>query len=120
MVAAAPTNSSNVAEYLGVTAILDYCLARGLEREAVYIWGDSKLCIMTLWGIWKIKGVDNPLQPGERMGLYAPVALEARHKLARFRNCRGSWIPRDENVIADGLSKSKLREAGVTFAIQPE
>lgn len=119
IVPASPTTSNNVAEYLAVNALLDYFAASGECRtSAIYFYGDSKLVIEQLWGDWKIHGVD--VKHGKPPGRYAQYAVAAREKLRAFSNCRGFWIPRAENDIADDLSKSHLRTAGVVFRIQPE
>lgn len=100
--------SNNVAEYSGFLAILDYLKDRDLHRKPIRIYGDSKLVIEQMFGRWKIK-----------QGHYVPLALRARSLLKEFPNLRGEWISRDENSIADELSKRELINAGVTFKIQP-
>lgn len=122
LVPAAPTNSNNVAEYLAVTAVLDWLLVNE-PRSPATIFGDSRLVICQLWGWppgkrkWKIVGVDHPDRP---RGYYADAAVAAREKLTLLRHVRGYWIPREMNSLADELSKAELRRAGVEFRIQPE
>lgn len=100
--------SNNLAEYSGFKAILDYLLASGLQLEPIEIFGDSNLVIQQMFGRWKI-----------RSGYYVPVALACRKLLSQFPSIRGQWIPREENSIADELSKAQLVRAGVKFRIQP-
>jgi hypothetical protein len=54
-----------------------------------------------------------------RGGHYAQIAFRCRELLKRFPRIRGEWIPREENTLADELSKSQLIKAGVEFRIQP-
>lgn len=67
------------------------------------------LVIRQCFGKWKIK-----------RGLYTEYALEAKRKLLQFKNMSGKWIPREQNQLADDLSKDHLRKAGVKFVIQPD
>jgi len=122
MIPAAPTTSNNVAEYLAVNAIFDWLIEREHWNESIQVFGDSKLVVCQLWGEglkakWKIHGIDTK---DKKPGFYAEQALIARGKLMAFRNCLGFWIPRDENGLADELSKAELKRAGVEFRIQPE
>jgi ribonuclease HI len=101
--------SNNVAEYSGFVAILEYLLAEGLDDRSATIHGDSKLVIEQQRGSWRIK-----------QGLYVPLAIKARGLLQSFRRPpKLVWIPRDENEVADELSKRELIRAGVRFRIQP-
>jgi ribonuclease HI len=107
--------SNNVAEYSGFISILEYLLKNKLHKEKITIYGDSRLvlCQMLMddptWGVrWKIKG-----------GFYVPLAFKAKKLLNKFSNISGAWIPREENSIADELSKAELIKAGVQFKIQP-
>jgi ribonuclease HI len=99
--------SNNVAEYSGFKAILDYLLASGLQLGRIEIFGDSNLVIQQMFGKWKI-----------RSGYYVPIALACRDLLKQFSQIRGKWIPREENLLADELSKAQLVKAGVKFRIQ--
>lgn len=101
--------SNNIAEYSGFKAILEYLLSKGLNKQPIKICGDSKLVIQQMFGTWRIK-----------QGLYVGLALECRELLKRFPYIRGRWIPREENTVADELSKRKMLEAGVKFRIQPQ
>lgn len=101
--------SNNVAEYSGFKAILEYLIAKGLNKERITIHGDSMLVLRQMFGTWKIK-----------QGYYVPIALQCKKLLKQFPNITGEWIPRDENSLADELSKAKLLKAGVKFKIQPE
>jgi ribonuclease HI len=106
---ASPKNSNNVAEYLGLNAALDWLIANGLTGQPVLVKGDSQLVINQCLGKWQIKG-----------GLYAEHARAACAKLPSFPSIRLRWISRSENALADKLSKSHLRHAGIEFRIQPD
>lgn len=107
--------SNNVAEYSGFIAILEYLKSKKLNKNKIDIYGDSMLvlCQMLMddprWGVrWRIK-----------QGYYVPLAYRALSLLNKFPNITGHWIPREENTIADELSKAKLLKAGIKFKIQP-
>lgn len=100
--------SNNVAEYSGFKAILEYLIQNSLEKEKIHIFGDSNLVIQQMFGTWRI-----------RQGFYVPLAFDCLKLVRKFKNLKGSWIPREENGIADELSKAKLIKAGVEFRIQP-
>ena len=101
--------SNNLAEYSGFLAGLKFLISKGLQHEEILVCGDSKLVIEQMFGYWRIK-----------KGIYVDLALEARHLLKQFPRIRGRWIPREENFIADELSKRELIKAKVKFSIQPE
>lgn len=108
--------SNNVAEYSGFLAILNYLIEHNFQHNDITIYGDSRLvlCQMLMpdpeWGVmWRIK-----------QGFYAPLAYKAKRLLEQFSNIKGEWIPREENSLADELSKAELKKAGVKFRIQPE
>ena len=107
--------SNNVAEYNGFLAILKYLLGAGFGQEEIIVHGDSKLVICQMFdgqgyrGKWRILG-----------GYYVPVARECQKLLLKFPRMRAKWVPREQNGLADELSKSELKKAGVKFKIQPE
>lgn len=102
-------SSNNVAEYSGFKHILQWLIDHNLNGHCIEIRGDSMLVIKQMFGTWRIK-----------QGFYVPLALECRELLKLFPNIRGQWIPREENGLADELSKAELKKAGVKFRIQPE
>ena len=98
-----------MAEYAGLIAVLEWFEDQGLFNAEICIGGDSQLVINQMFGTWKIK-----------TGIYAPVACKARELVAQFTNMRGEWVRREQNEIADRLSKEALRTAGVKLRLQPE
>lgn len=101
--------SNNVAEYSGFLAILQWLLENGHVKADTTIYGDSKLVIEQMQGNWKM-----------RKGFYIQTARHAQKILREFKKTpKLCWIPREENDIADELSKAELIKAGVEFRIQP-
>lgn len=87
--------SNNLAEYCGFGVTLKYLKENNLDDLNITIYGDSKLVIEQMSGRWKI-----------RNGVYIPFANRARDLLATFRvQPKLVWIPREQNLIADRLSK---------------
>ncbi len=94
--------SNNVAEYCGLLALLNYFLENKMREEQIVVRGDSNLVIQQMNGRWKIK-----------KGFYLPVALEAQRKVKDFSNIHFEWIPREQNELADELSKQELKTNGI-------
>jgi ribonuclease HI len=95
--------SNNIAEYLGVMAVLAHLPEYWTDRaEPCIIHGDSKLVIMQLSGEWQIN-----------RGLYRCFAARATELLADLGKPapRFEWIPREKNSEADALSKGHLERA---------
>ena len=87
--------SCNVAEYQGLITGLQWLLENKKENEQVYVFGDSKMVINQMFGYWRIKN-----------GLYKEKAIECKQLVSKFSNITGQWIPRNENHVADKLSKT--------------
>lgn len=106
--------SNNVAEYTGFIAILYslLCLRDFPKHAPIIIKGDSMLVVEQMNGRWQMRG-----------GHYVRYAVEAKRTLKavrkRFKNIRIEWIPREQNSLADELSKCILDKAGVEFKLQP-
>jgi ribonuclease HI len=110
-----PNLSNNYAEYSGLLCILDYLIANDLTKSQIIVRGDSRLVLCQMFVTcgyrrkWKMNG-----------GFYLPIALKCKDLLKQFPNIAGEWIRREENNLADELSKAALKKAGVKFRIQPE
>ena len=89
--------SNNLAEYLGLIALLEHFINIGAQHEPIVVHGDSKLVIQQMIGHWKIKE-----------GIYVPFAKQAQTLCKEFSNLEWQWVPRSKNTIADGLSKAHL------------
>lgn len=93
-----PKNSNNVAEYLAFIKVLK--LLKDKRNSTIEIRGDSKMVITQMKGERKIS-----------KGLYVEHAQEAQlllETLKQHNNIILTWIPREENYIADELSKNHL------------
>ena len=101
--------SNNVAEYLALQYLLEWLINQNLNKESIEVRSDSMLVIKQMWGNWRIK-----------QGLYVPIARGCRELVKQFPDIHGWWIPREENSMADKLSKEVLLKAGVIFRIQPD
>lgn len=107
------TNSNNVAEYLGLTVILNYLIAQQYSDRDIEIFGDSKLVINQMKGLWRIK-----------QGRYVDYAIDCTKSIQLLKHTknirfRWQWIPREENYYADELSKASMIKNKVVFKIQP-
>jgi probable phosphoglycerate mutase len=89
--------SNNLAEYLGLIAILEHLIRIEAQHELIMVYGDSKLVIQQMSGRWKIKA-----------GIYEPFAQRAKILTNEFSRIGWQWIPRGQNTTADGLSKVHL------------
>jgi ribonuclease HI len=101
-----PQTSNNVAEYCGLIAILEYLIHLGAQHEPIMVYGDSNLVIQQMFGSWKINE-----------GAYVPYARKAKALRQVFTNLSGQWIPREENTVADALSKAPLKADGIKLRL---
>ncbi|HEX5034977.1 MAG TPA: ribonuclease HI family protein [bacterium] len=114
MIAASPNTSNNVAEYMAFLEALKWLASMGLQEEDTLFRSDSRLVICQMFGDangrkWRMKE-----------GRYIKTAREAQALLRNFPRCHGVWIPREENGVADELSKREILKAGIKFQIQKE
>ncbi len=89
--------TNNVAEYLALKAGLEGALSINAEAR-ILVRMDSKLVIEQMAGRWKIKHPDM-IQLGAEV-----------QQLARGRQIRWQWIPREENSRADALANKAMDE----------
>lgn len=104
-----PGNSNNVAEYLGLISAMEWLISSNKTKEKVQFFGDNMMSVNQMNGDWKAK-----------KGMYKPHYQRAIKLKEQFKNLIFTWIPREENGIADELSKGQLKKNGVVFKIQPE
>lgn len=97
-VPAGPGNTNNVSEYLALIAILDFLLEQGLHERRISIKGDSMLVVNQMKGLWRMK-----------QGAYLKHAKDAKLKMAKFKCLSINWVPREQNDVADVLSKMGLQ-----------
>lgn len=98
--------TNNYAEYDG----LIHALAElsGNEGDEIVVRSDSSLLVNQMAGAWKVgkKAYNNPHE-----GSYVEKFLEARELARKFAKLRFEWIPREQNMEADELSRVAYREA---------
>lgn len=90
-------NSSNLAEYIGLEALLLRLIELKLATEEVIVYTDSDL-------IYKQINRGVPI----RHGFYKQKAYEVRRLLKRFKNLKIEWISRSANSEADALASEYL------------
>lgn len=95
-------STNNCAEYAGLWLLLQELIRRSLNESEILIMGDSQLVINQVWGTWKMNN-----------GAYIGLAIKCKDLLKQFKNIKGKWIPRDDNSLADSLSKSALEKLGI-------
>jgi len=92
-----PHLSNNVSEYVAVIRALSYLLDQKLNHENITLYGDSNLTVLQLSDKWKCK-----------KGLYKQYFLMAKDLKKHFTDISFVWIPREQNCIADELSKKAI------------
>ena len=90
--------TNNQAEYRGLILGLRHALALGADSVTVH--GDSELILNQLKGKYAVKA------PALK-----PLHAEAQALLARFREAKLAWVPREQNAEADRASRDALRPA---------
>jgi ribonuclease HI len=89
--------TNNEAEYAAIIALLEAAISAG--APSVRVFGDSKLVVNQLNGEWNVKSPT-------LHGLWSRARV-----LVRKANARVSWVPREQNMEADKLSKKALGDA---------
>lgn len=103
-----PTLSNNCAEYAGCISVLRYFIKHNVKRAVVY--GDADMIVKQVNGEWRIRG-----------GAYIPYFHEAYALKQQLPEVVIVWIPREQNVEADNLSKQAVltRPRAVEFQLDP-
>lgn len=94
---ASESNSNNVAEYLAVIEALEWLAENNQYDAEIVIHGDNMMTVKQMNGEWKAK-----------KGLYMSQYRKAKSLLEGFKRIRFSWVPREENYLADELSKKVI------------
>lgn len=105
-------NSNNVAEYKAFEFLLDHLIQEKLLEEDIEINGDSMLVVMQMNGEWKMKG-----------GRYMKHAISCKQKLSlhfHSTQLRIKWVGRNNNALADDLSKKEFSKHGVDMVLQKQ
>jgi len=95
-----PNATNNVAEYVAAIRALEWLAAQGY-RGAVVASGDSQLVIRQMTGEYEVRA--------EHL---RPYHDRLRTLVGEFDRVQFLWIPREQNLIADRLSKLAIEEAG--------
>lgn len=93
-------NSNNVAEAMALQNILVTLLEIVTSDDSVEIKGDSKIIINAIVNKYH-----------EPKGLFAEYVLDAKNLFFQIKNiCKIyiKWIPREENTLADELSRKMM------------
>jgi len=91
--------SNNVAEYAALVSALKWLAKKGWQDEEIKFFSDSQLLVNQMSGLWECHG-----------GYYEKTRLEALELLNDFPRVEFKWIPREENAIADELSRRAYEE----------
>jgi len=93
-------NTNNSAEYMSFIRILKWIKETNISNRKIEIFGDSMLVIKQMNNEWGING-----------GAYAKYYFMAKDLLfecKKYNDVVIKWIPRDQNQLADDLSKREL------------
>lgn len=90
--------TNNVSEYQGLIHLLGY-LQQNHEHDLIEVFGDSKMVILMTKGVWGKK------KPHKSKKHLKPLLMRARELYNSFENISIDWIPREQNQLADFLSK---------------
>lgn len=88
--------TNNVAEYMGLIELLKY-LTNNNDIKNIEVFGDSKLVINQIFSGWKCKSPN--IKP------YFNQAMRLFEYLTTIKQIKLTWIPREENTIADSLAQ---------------
>ena len=82
--------TNNQAEYMTLIAALRWLakdLGESRKQASVTIWGDSKLVVSQVNGVWKVKNAN-----------MVPLVKEAKELFRQFGSCTIEWHPRAKSV----------------------
>lgn len=83
----------NTAEYSGLIALLESAIAHFVTD--LVVCGDSQLVILQMQGFYRVKSPN-----------LKELHRKATELASRINRVRFAWIPREDNVLADKLSKT--------------
>jgi len=87
--------TNNTAEYISLIIGLELCLERGISE--IWVCMDSQLVIKQCKKEWQVRNPELKL-----------MNLKVMRLINRFKSVSFYWVPRDENKLADQLSKLAL------------
>jgi len=89
--------TNNTAEYNSLIIGLEHCLIKGISE--VWVCMDSQLVIKQCKKEWQVK------DPGLKL-----LNLKVMNLVIKFKSVSFYWVARDENKLADQLSKIALTQ----------
>ncbi len=87
--------TNNEAEYVALISLLKVANLGGIKNLKVF--GDSQLVVKQIKGEWQVKAEN-----------LKPLFREARELTKKFKSFSIDWIRREENTLADDLSKKSI------------
>ncbi len=102
-----PALSNNCAEYAGIISALRYLLREQITQAVVY--GDSNMVVQQVNNRWGVR----------KGGAYLPYFHEAYALKQQLPKVQVIWVPREQNVLADALSKKAVTEKSGLFQLDP-
>ncbi|WP_248484665.1 ribonuclease HI family protein [Tepidibacter aestuarii] len=100
--------TNNTAEYKALIECMKDLIGLGLIKEEINVYGDSDLIIKQVTGQWKCKK--------EHL---IPLRDEAVSLMSKFANLNIKWVRRNENAMADKLSKDGLSKKDIKIDTVP-
>lgn len=97
--------SNNHAEYAGLVKALQ--TVERLAEEEVVVRSDSKMLVNQMAGRWR---VSKRAFRDRSEATYVDKFLEARELASKFPRITFVWVPREQNFLADELSRVAYRE----------
>ena len=95
--------TNNASEWMSAAAALIYVLGQYYDvKDEVTIRSDSELLVNQLNGLWRVK--HSNLKP-----IAAIVNLLIEELESRNMTVVAEWVPRDQNRIADALSRQTVK-----------
>ena len=91
--------TSNIMEYFGLMLALDYIEENGFINDEITIFSDSQLMVNQVNGRFTCRSVK-----------LLPFYIEAVRFLEGRENIKLEWISREQNTLADELSKEFVCE----------
>ena len=91
--------SNNVAEYTALIKGLEWLIRNGMTDDEVIVYGDSRLIIYQLNNHYAVRAYR-----------IIPLYERVQKLIPLFKKIIFKWIPREENVEADRLSRKAYNE----------
>jgi ribonuclease HI len=91
--------SNNVAEYMALIKGLEWLIRNGMTDDEVIVYGDSRLIIYQLNNLYAVRAYR-----------IIPLYERVQKLIPLFKKIIFKWIPREENIEADRLSRKAYNE----------